>query len=502
MKNPSALSRVSHVNTGTAVPRAALRRPSPSGRVMRLGKLQVQEDRRANVTPFGGLSLVVDFLRGFRVAQRIDEHVNVLKIHNPYHESDHVLALACSLYIGGTCLEDVSILQHDPAARRLLGACRLPDPTTAGDFLRRFDHKSAPQALPQLRACINEVQDAVWRKVSRKKRKLATVDLDGKIKEFYATQKEGADFSHNGQWSYQPLMASLAQTGECLAVRNKPGNFRSSEGAADLLREVLPRLASRFRTVLVRGDSDFDRADVRQVVEEHSAFFAFVARETGARPTRAASIDEGAWRPYSNPKRRSRSSPIPPRKKKRNRRRQKARKRGYKELRQTRQWVTEVAWTPPCSDVSYRLVIRRQLIEERKGQQLLFTTYRFRYILTNLPEEYSPRDVIDVTYKRCDQENLIEQMGTGLAMWRMPVAEFDGNCAWLEIARLAWNLGKWIALLALPLEVIRWEWKRFRLAFVYLAAEVVHQARSVFVRLPHSHRFSGTLLRAQAQLSI
>jgi hypothetical protein len=33
-----------------------------------------------------------------------------------------------------------------------------------------------------------------------------------------------------------------------------------------------------------------------------------------------------------------------------------------------------------------------------------------------------------------DQENVIEQLGSGLAAWRMPVAEFDGNSAWLEIA--------------------------------------------------------------------
>ena len=71
-------------------------------------------------------------------------------------------------------------------------------------------------------------------------------------------------------------------------------------------------------------------------------------------------------------------------------------------------------------------------------------------MVTDLPG--AAEDVIDQTYQRCDQENLIQQLGAGLAAWRMPVAEFDGNCAWLEIARLAWNIGKWIALLVLPEE--------------------------------------------------
>ncbi|HSR96402.1 MAG TPA: hypothetical protein VLM79_04985 [Kofleriaceae bacterium] len=92
--------------------------------------------------------------------------------------------------------------------------------------------------------------------------------------------------------------------------------------------------------------------------------------------------------------------------------------------------------------------------------------------MTSLPSSVSTQDAVDLTYERCDQENVIAQLGSGLAAWRMPVAEFDGNSAWLEIeiARLAWNLGKWIALLALPAEVVRWEWKRFRQAFVYAAA--------------------------------
>jgi hypothetical protein len=450
------------------------------------------------VTPFGGLALAVDFVRRFRVAQRIDAHLHLLKLNLPYYESDHVLAQAFSLYVGGTCLEDVAHLQHDDAARRMLGACRLPDPTTAGDFLRRFD---GDVPLGQLRAAIDEVQDAVWRRLSRRRRQWATIDLDGKVKELYGVQKEGADFSYNGKWSYHPLMASLAETGECLASRNRPGNMRSSEGAAELVDEILPRVSARFATVLVRGDSDFDRTDLRQVVEKHGAYFAFVARETGVRPTMAAAVEESEWRPYANPKHRPQQPRRPKRRSRTNRRRRQARRRGFRDIRQVKQWVTEIPWTPKGADKPYRLVIRRQLIEEYKGQRVLFQNYRFHYVLTNLPISYSPHEVIDVTYQRCDQENLIEQMGSGLAMWRMPVAEFHGNSAWLEIGRLAWNLAKWVALLALAPEVIRWEWKRFRLAFVYLAAEVITRARQTWLRFPRSHRFVGTLLEAHAVLS-
>ncbi len=93
----------------------------------------------------------------------------------------------------------------------------------------------------------------------------------------------------------------------------------------------------------------------------------------------------------------------------------------------------------PGSAKTYRLVIRRQLIDHYEGQRHLFDEYRYRYIVTNLPESISTVHVVDLTYERCKPGNIIQQLGAGIAAWRMPVAEFDGNSAWLEIAWLAWS---------------------------------------------------------------
>jgi hypothetical protein len=180
-----------------------------------------------------------------------------------------------------------------------------------------------------------------------------------------------------------------------------------------------------------------------------------------------------------------------------NRRRRRARERGYTELRLVKQYVGEIGWTPPDSDKPLRLVVRRQILDRFEGKQGRLTDFiRDRYVVTNLPQSWSVEDVIDETYLRCDQENVIEQLGSGLAMWRTPVKEFAGNEAWLEIARLAWNIRTWIAQLQLPDEVVRWEWKRFRQAFVFLATQVIHRARQVWLRFAGSHRFVHTLVAA------
>jgi hypothetical protein len=227
------------------------------------------------------LVLAQQFVRRFQVVQRLDNALTLFKRHAPYHESDHVLALAYTLYADGTCLEDQAILQGSEAVRRMVGACRIPDPTTAGDFLRRF---RTVQDVGRLSAVTDEIEETVWSKLPgkirrrRKKHELALVDLDGHIKPLYGVQKEGADFSYNGRWSYQPLVVSLGGSGECLKVVNQPGSARSSDAAARALKEVLPRVRRHFRNAIVRGDSDFDRSDIFNTAMDEGAYFAIVAR--------------------------------------------------------------------------------------------------------------------------------------------------------------------------------------------------------------------------------
>ena len=503
MKVSIAFERASHVNSGTSVDPAELPWPETAGRVMRHPLLHLESDGRGEMTHYGGLVLAQQFVRRFGVAKRLDDALRLFKRHAPYHESDHVLALAYTLYGDGTCLEDQSALQGSEAVRRLVGACRIPDPTTAGDFLRRF---RTAQDIEQLSAVIDEVEEAVWLKLARKvrrrrkKHELALVDLDGHVKPLYGVQKEGADFSYDGRWSYQPLVVSLGGSGECLKVVNQPGSARSSDAAAKALKEVLPRVRRHFVNAIVRGDTDFDRSDVFNAAIDVGAYFAIGGRLYPNRAALVEAIAEESWKPLvpradrearSGPSRHVRTA---------NCRRQKAAARGFRTLRTVKQWVSEIAYQPAGLGSACRMIVRRILIEENDGQGALFEHFRYRLVLSNLPRSYTPGQVIDITYQRCDQENVIEQLGQGIAGWRMPVAEFMGNSAWLQIARLAWNLGKWIAQIALPSEVVRWEWKRFRRHFVYIAAKVLKTGRSLVVQLAGSHRFLPDILTAHARL--
>jgi hypothetical protein len=487
--------RSSHVNSGTSIPREELAWPPGPGRVLRHPKLHVAEER-GEVTSYGGLAVAAGLARKLGLPQLLDERLQVLKLHLPYTEADHVLAQAYNLYVGGTCLEDLANLQGSEAVRRILGACRLPDPTTAGDFLRRFGQPE----LDALDEAIDETQDRVWhRRFGRRRQPLAIVDLDSHVREVYGVQKQGADLSYKGTWSYHPLVISLAGTQECLRLINRPGNAPSAEGASEQLQQLLPRLGRRFRRVVVRGDSAFLDHKILDTCADAGQHFAIVMPSYPNVYALADKLPKNAWRCFQPRARRNQPRTRRQRRRRPNLRRRTARRRNKRDLRLRRQWIAEIPYRPARCRHTYRLIIRRQLIEETDKQGNLFDLWRYRLALTNL-NDLPADEVLDLTYQRCDQENLIEQLQNGLAGLRMPTGELMSNAAFLRCARLAHNLKSWLAQLVLPRETLRWEWKRFRHAFVYVAATVIHRARQVWVRLAASHRYHKDLVSALTRL--
>jgi hypothetical protein len=396
-----------------------------------------------------------------------------------------------NLFGGGSCIEDIARIQNSTPLKRVLGAERVPDPTTAGDFLRRF----GPKGLRDLEGAIDVCRVNVWRALPKGWHRRATVDVDSTIKEVYGECKEGADFSYTGKWSYHVLLATLAETGECLRAVNRPGNAASAEGAEGVVREVFELVAGTFRQVYLRGDSKFCQREIVRLCEDprYHVRFALVKEDRDGVRKIAESLAENAWEAYSDEgggpgKRASR------RKRLRHRARI-VRRRRYRTLRTVRQWVAEASYS--FAGGVYRLVIKRQKVEERTSQGELFPIYIYRYVLTNIrASEMGAAKVLRFAYARCNQENAIEQAKNGLKALRMPTGTLLANAAFLLAAVIAWSLRTWLSLLALPRATLRWEWKRFRHTFVYIAARVISAAREVVVRISASDPSAQTVLQA------
>ena len=276
----------------------------------------------------------------------------------------------------------------------------------------------------------------------------------------------------------------MGQTQECLRVINRRGNVASAEGTAEQIEALEPLLHSRFTKVLWRGDSAFARQDVFDACERHGMYFAMVSPAQRNFEKLAEAVPQRNWRIFHSQPQLDRASGAGKARRKRtkNLRHQRARERGKRDLRLRRQWLAEIEYQPTRSKQAYRLIIRRQRIEESK-QGELFEVWRYRYVLTNLPKSYSSEQAMRQTYRRCDQENVIEQLQSGVAAMRAPTGTLLANASLMACARIAHNLKAWLAQTVLPREVMRWHWKRFRYAYVYVAARVVKAARRTHVRV-------------------
>jgi hypothetical protein len=185
-------------------------------------------DRTRAITA-GGMGAVHLVANTLGLAAAIDRELHLLKIHLPYHESDHVLNIAYNLLAGGTCLEHLELRRNDEVYLDALGARRIPDPTTAGDFCRRFSAAD----VDTLQEVFNHIRLKVWRQQPGEFFDEAVIEADGTMVETTGECKQGMDINHKGQWGYHPLLVSLANTGEPLYVVNRSGNRPSHEGAAE-----------------------------------------------------------------------------------------------------------------------------------------------------------------------------------------------------------------------------------------------------------------------------
>ena len=116
----------------------------------------VAEKTRA-IAP-GGIGAIQLLVRKLGLAQAIDDRLHLLKYHLPYHESDHVLNLAYNALCNGTCLDDIELRRNDLVFLDALGADRIPDPTTAGDFCRRFTAEDVEALLAAVRRIALQAQ--------------------------------------------------------------------------------------------------------------------------------------------------------------------------------------------------------------------------------------------------------------------------------------------------------------------------------------------------------
>jgi hypothetical protein len=411
--------------------------PMMSGR-----NIHFEMAQRGRAITCGGIGALHLLGHKLGLAREIDQRLHLLKRHLPYYESDHVLNLAYNALLGGQRLEDIELRRNDEAFLDGLGAQRIPDPTTSGDFTRRFDQ----EAIETLLEALNATRQRVWNMQPPGFLEQAFIDTDGTIAPTFGECKGGMALSYKGIWGYAPLIVSLANTGEVLYLVNRPGNAVSHQGCVLWIERAIELVRPYAGEITLRGDTDFTLSGELDRWDEQGLKFIFGLDGHPKVVALAEALAPEAWQPLERLPRYEIATEA--RRKAERVKEGVVRSRGYLNKKLVGESVAQFDYRPYKCRQAYRLVVLRKNVSVQKGEQVL---------------------------------------KNGVNAMRMPVHDLLSNWAYMVMSALAWNLKAWYGLLVphreRGLELVKMEFRGFLQAIVWLPAQIVRSGRRILYRL-------------------
>lgn len=373
---------------------------------------------------------------------------------------------------GGNFLSDRSLLA-DEATQELRGDHALASHTTLWRFCAGADLGRAAKAAAVNRAMLGRA----WAMGAGPVPGLLTIDPDATWISTYGPNKEGSAFSYKHEVGMSPMLGVCGETGDVLALRARGGAANAGRAMGSFIDECVWAIPEGCRDdyqLWIRIDSAGYRSDVVEAAVRHDAAFSVTTR--GYRNVRAAiealaSDSATTWSPAL----------------------------GAEDAKGSE--VAECAFRFAGRDL--RLIVRRQPTDA--GDQLSLDDvdgWRFHAIITNVPALFASAAAVEHHHRLRGgaPEEAIRQLKEDFGLCHAPLENFFGNWVWWHASALAYNVARWVRVLALPERFATCRGKRLRLAFFNLAARVVHHAGRLHLRLPRAYAHAAAFVEALSRI--
>jgi hypothetical protein len=458
--------------------------------MIRPAKTKIELANKQQAVGCGGIAVIMELINSLQLRKHINQSAAVLKLHLPYDESDHIFNIALNLLAGGTCLDHLEYRRNDEAYLDALGAQRIPDPTTAGDFCRRFSSVK----LIEVMQGINRARREVWKQQHDSFFDQATIEADGTMVETNGEKKQGIGINHKGQWGYHPLVVTLAETQETLFLANRSGNRPSHEHSSFYFDLAINECRKAgFRKIVLRGDTDFSSTAHLDRWDREGVKFILGYDAHRNLVKRADELEKAAWKPLERERQKAKTQ----RAKRPNFKEQIVEHNAYENQKLRAESYAEFNYQPTACSQAYRMVVVRKEIDVTSGQHLLFDKQKyFFYISNESADQISAREIVRSANGRCNQENTISQLKACHAL-AAPLESLESNWAYMLFASLAWTLKIWSGMMIrvqgnpnqrrtrseARRRVIAMEFSTYLNSLMMIPAQIIRSARQRVFRL-------------------
>lgn len=416
-----------------------------------------------NMSPFGGVFAAGSFVEKFKLEKLLRDSLRIER-ETEIEPSRYIVAILYLLYIGYDRLAHVQYLQDDPLYKRLLGIQSVP---VQSSFWRFLNESLGANTEDEMRWVNFDMHQQVWQASNVGLRRVH-VDTDTTVETVYGDQENatvGYNPKHRGKRSYQPVLSTIAETGEVICARQRSGDTISGEEIAQHLDDVFVQM-QRIEYVVSRMDSGFYCKEAVAKHEEYGVHFIMAVKKQASIQQEIAKVK------WQNTKLAD----------------------GIGEF-----WYQPGHWSKP-----YRFIVARYRKTEHSAQTDMFedTAYKYRVFVTDLTRK--AEKVVREYDGRASIENLIEEGKNQIAFAKVPGNSFIANANFLQMVVLAFNMNKWLQLIGRQDAcVYHWEeMKTSRFKHLYIAARITKSGHRTLIRFaadyPYKEYFSRLMARLRA----
>jgi len=404
-----------------------------------------------NLTSNAGVLLLLNYTEEQNIFQDLDEMLFFENQSTEAIKMNHLKTLMCGGFIGVDKLERFNLLKADPLIKEC--GIEVREPENISRFLYNFSFKTTQM--------FRDINFKTFKRLLRKKKlRNIVIDIDSRAVNVEGNQ-EGAVKGYNpgnkGNNCYNILMAFCDELKAYITGFMRSGNTYTSNGAAEMIKEIIANLKDEVDNIVFRMDSGYFSEEIAEVIEQAGYQYIVKAKEYSNLLDKAYDRSVKIWEDYAYQKQ-----------------------------------AMFVCMKPDKWSKTRKFAVVRELKPEEERKQLgLLESVDYNHAMYVTNTTWGLADTVKFYEKRGNCENYIKETKYDLNIGSLKMKSFWANEAFFQIMMLVYNIFLLFKMDKLAVSEYRQWILTFRLKYVFLAGKIIRTARQTILKLLEGYPYKA-----------